>query len=74
MDYILFSFICSGLPALYSGTCNIMRDLIRVFSAIVLIIIYYINKWETADIDVGLFVCWCVVWSIFWDYLYKKEE
>lgn len=72
MDYILFSFICAGLPTLYTGICNRMRNFIRLLFIIMLIIIYYINKWETADIDIGFFVCWCVLWSMLLDYLYKK--
>lgn len=72
MEYILFSFILAGIPALYTGYCNKMRDLIRLIFIITFIVIYYINKWETADINVGLFICWCVVWTIFWDNLYKK--
>lgn len=72
LDYILFSFICAGLPCMYTGVCNKMRDLIRLIFAITLIVIYYINKWATADIDVGFFVCWCIVWSMILDQLYKK--
>lgn len=72
MEYILFSFILAGTPALYTGYCNKLRDLIRLIFIITFIVIYYINKWETADINVGLFVCWYAVWTIFWDNLYKK--
>ncbi len=53
MEYILFSFILAGLPTLYTGYCNKMRDLIRLFFIITFIVIYYINKWETSDINIG---------------------
>lgn len=72
MEYILFSFILAGLLTLYTGYCNKMRDLIRLIFIITFIVIYYINKWETFDINIGLLVCWYVVWTMFWDYLYKK--
>lgn len=72
MEYILFSFILAGLPTLYTGYCNKMRDLIRLVFIITFIVIYYINQWKTSDINIGLFICWCVAWTMFWDYLYKK--
>lgn len=72
MEYILFSCIYAGLTTLFTGVCNTMRDLIRIVSLITFIVTYYINKWETADINVGLFICWCVLWTMIWDYLYKK--
>ena len=72
MEYILFSFILAGLPTLYTEYCNKMRDLIRLVFVTTFIVIYYINKWETSDINVGLFICWCVVWTMLWDYLYKR--
>lgn len=74
MEYILFSFIFAGLPTLYTGVCNKMRELLRVIALIVFIVTYYINKWETADINVGLFICWCGLWTMVWDYLYRSLE
>ncbi len=72
MEYILFSFIFAGLPVLFIEVSNKMRDLLRLVALITFIVIYYINKWETADINVGLFICWCALWTMIWDCLYKK--
>lgn len=72
MEYILFSFILAGLPTLYTEISNRIRDLIRIVALVTFIVTYYINKWETADINVGFFICWCAFWTIIWDYLYKN--
>jgi len=71
MEYILFSFAIAGIQAVLP---KYIEKIMQLTFLLTFLILYYINGWKTAEINVGLFICWYALWNVVLDYCIKALE